>query len=118
MKVLAIDPGDKQSACVWADIPGYEGIYQVSSSGYVRSLSRIVRQRNMYKQIEKWAPTKILKASTDSYGYKVVSLCNGGRSKSAKVHRLVADAFLEKIEGKTKMSHGYKWRFKGDNTIH
>lgn len=115
MKILAIDPGDKQSDSIWADIPGYEGIYQVSTSGSVRSLPRIVKQRNMYKQIEKQCPMRVLHASTDVYGYKIVSLCNGGKRKTAKVHRLVADAFLEKIDGKTQVNH--KDGNKGNNAV-
>lgn len=68
---------------LWKDIPNYEGYYQISNFGRVKSLKRL----NVSKDI-------LLKGSIDNYGYRVVSLSNNGNSKQFKVHQLVAIAFL------------------------
>lgn len=74
---------------IWKDIEKYEGYYQVSNRGRVRSLDRIVnveRPRIMRGRI------KALKRNTD--GYHCVTLNKDGRGKTIGVHRLVAQAFL------------------------
>ncbi len=68
---------------VWKDIPGYEGYYQVSNLGRVKSLSR------------KFSPKEIiLKSVINRCGYEMVALQREHKSKSCTVHRLVAIAFL------------------------
>jgi hypothetical protein len=76
---------------IWKDIPGYEGIYQVSDMGNVKSLSREVLRNGKYPIIIK---EKILKPPANSHGYLVVILCNNGLKKTMKVHTLVAMAFF------------------------
>ena len=68
---------------IWRDIKNYEGYYQVSSFGKVKSLPRKGRLKE-----------KILKQS-NRVGYLSVSLCRGGNLKSRNVHQLVAIAFLD-----------------------
>lgn len=68
---------------IWKDIEGYEGKYQVSNLGRVRSLNY-----NHTGEI------KLLKQSTNKYGYKLVGLCKNGKEKKYQVHRLVAIAFI------------------------
>lgn len=68
---------------IWKDIPGYEGFYQASNDGKVRSL-------NYNHTREK----KIMKQSTDKLGYKRVMLCKNGKRKTFQVHRLVAIIFI------------------------
>ena len=70
----------------WKDIKGYVGLYQVSSLGRVRSIPR----KYMQKEI------KLLKP-TERFGYLHVWLCKGGVSKCKRVHRLVAENFIKKI---------------------
>lgn len=65
---------------VWRDIKGYEGYYQVSSCGRVKSL--------------KYNKEKILKLSQDGGGYYHCDLYLNGNQKTIKVHKLVAIAFL------------------------
>lgn len=77
---------------VWKDIKGYEGYYQVSNLGRVKSLVRIVYDDKGNKHVN---TEKILSQSDDCHGYYKVSLCKDGKSKTMKVHRLVAFAFLE-----------------------
>lgn len=74
---------------IWKDVIGYEGLYQVSSFGNVKSLSR-ERTTNGGLFVSK---EKLLKAGTDC-GYKKVVLTKNGVRSTKKVHRLVASAFL------------------------
>ena len=75
---------------IWKDIPGYEGLYQVSSLGRVKSLSReICNSKRCYISKE-----KILKISISNNGYFKVNLFNFGIEKTFMVHKLVAMAFL------------------------
>jgi hypothetical protein len=74
----------------WRDIPGYEGAYQVSDQGRVRSLDRWVEQGNRWgTQSRRWWPGQMLKANLDSSGYAQVSLPNS----HPLVHHLVMAAF-------------------------
>lgn len=83
---------------VWKDILGYEGTYQVSNKGRVKSLTRKV-----------WNYTKrerILKPCHKPNGYMQVNLCkDGGGDKHAYVHRLVAQAFLPNPDGLPEVNH-------------
>ena len=90
----------------WKDIPGYEGLYQVSDSGNVRSVNRTVKQSRYGTAALKG---QLLSPGVNSDGYYTVVLSNKqGKRKSVKVHRLVASAFLEAVEGKTEVCHGDK----------
>nr|WP_276323728.1 NUMOD4 domain-containing protein [Mycobacterium paragordonae] len=76
----------------WRPVVGYEGLYEVSDHGRVRSLERVVMRRN-------GAPCKvrgrILRQGTaKTGGYKVVNLAHPGRSCVHKVHHLVLAAFV------------------------
>ena len=64
---------------LWLPIKGYEGLYEVSNTGYVRS----IRRNN-----------KLLKYNSTSYGYKRVGLYKDGKQKFHTIHRLVAEAFI------------------------
>ena len=81
---------------VWKDIPGFEGFYQVSNLGGVRSLDRKMKiepvSRNSYEKILKG---KRLKLRVSNNGYYVVYLYKDFERLVFAVHRLVANAFLE-----------------------
>ena len=65
----------------WKPIPGYEGLYEVSNYGRVRSF--------------KWSSNgKILSPGKDGSGYLFVTLCKDGKTKLRRMHRLVAEAFI------------------------
>lgn len=68
---------------IWRDIKGYEGLYQVSNYGRVKSLN--------YNHTKKEG---IMKAALDGGGYLHLRLHKNGKRKNFFVHRLVADAFL------------------------
>ncbi len=68
---------------IWKDVPEYEGKYQVSNMGNVKSLN--------YKKTGK---TRVLKQGKDKDGYPYVNLSKDGKTEFKKVHRLVAEAFI------------------------
>ena len=76
---------------VWKDVIGYEGLYQVSSLGRVKSLGR----KKGAGSGNKFRPVILMKTNaTSKDGYIRVSLCLKGISKSHKIHKLVAINFL------------------------
>lgn len=81
---------------IWKDIPGYEGLYQASSDGRVKSLSR-ERFRNRKDGTTEWFGTikeRVLTSSINKRGYYYVVLRKDGRDLTREVHGLVALAFL------------------------
>lgn len=75
----------------WKPIPQYEGMYEVSDHGQVRSIDRTVVDKNG-KRIA--LPGKLLKPGTNELGYLRVALSKEGVVRSCKVHQLVALAFI------------------------
>lgn len=77
---------------IFKDILGYEGYYQVSNLGRVKSLSRLVYNKgtNLTYRIKE----KILKTPTNSAGYQLVSFKKNGEKRNYNVACLVAVAFL------------------------
>jgi hypothetical protein len=71
---------------IWKDVPNYEGYYQVSNLGNVKSLS--------YNRSGK---EKVFNPHTNANGYFYVNLCKYGKQKGRKIHQLVAEAFLGHI---------------------
>lgn len=76
---------------VWKDVPGFEGSYEVSSYGRVKSLRRVVIRENRRPLSIK---ERILKPYPDHGGYYSVSLLRQGKIFHEKVHRLVAKVFI------------------------
>ena len=75
----------------WRDIAGYEGLYQVSNLGRVKSLDRYVPHKTFGKKFCKGC---LMATHTNNAGYATVNLCKGNQYKSIDVHRLVAEAFI------------------------
>lgn len=75
----------------WKDISGFEGMYQVSNFGRVRSL--------------KFGKERILKPVLTGHGYLDVILCKDGKTKQMKIHRLVANAFLPNPDNLPVINH-------------
>ena len=83
---------------VWKDVAEYEGFYQVSNRGDVRSVARrdsIGRKRG----------GRILKPTYDKDGYSRVSLYKNGIVKIKRTHRLVAEAFIPNANGFSQVNH-------------
>ena len=87
---------------IWVDIKDYEGLYQVSNKGRVKSLKRIARHSSGGNKILK---EKLLKQTVNKRGYVVVTLYKDGVSKQFKIHTLVAVAFIPNIENKPYIDH-------------
>jgi hypothetical protein len=75
----------------WKPVKGYEGLYEVSNHGRVRSLDRREEMKNGRKRFYKG---KLLKPMKDRRGYLYVDLKKDGQRKLHRIHRLVAEAFL------------------------
>lgn len=98
---------------IWMPINGYEGIYEISNYGNIRSLDRRKRHSNIgFTSICKG---QTLKPKTHANGYYEVSLCKNGKSKFKLIHRLVAQSFIENPENKPQVNH--KNGNKKDNHI-
>ena len=76
---------------IWKDIPGYEGIYQCSNLGSIKSLERYVKHSNGGLRI---VNDRILKQNITLCGYKYIWLHNDGSRKSCRIHKLVAICFF------------------------
>lgn len=85
---------------IWKDIKGYEGLYQVSNLGRVKSLKKWDVNIREYVDTE-----YILSPSSNGKGYLIVGLRKGTTRKNHYVHRLVASAFVEKPEGCNYVNH-------------
>ena len=97
----------------WADIPGYEGLYQITRGGRIRNVTN----------------GNNLLGNVNSHGYVVVSLTKNGRKKDCKVHRLLALTFLPNPNDYDCINHkngnkldnrlqNLEWCTKGYNNRH
>jgi len=86
----------------WKDIKGYEGLYQISNYGNVRSLDKYVNHSRKGKRLIKG---KIMSATDNGNGYKIVGLKKDGKRRNHYIHRLVADAFIPNPDKKNCVNH-------------
>lgn len=109
---------------MWKDILGYEGLYQVSDSGEVRSLDRFCTGSRF-----RWLKGKTLKQTKTTTGYNKVELCKDGKAVSKRVHRLVATAFIDNPDDLPCINHidnnpsnnnvsNLEWCTQRENVIH
>lgn len=93
------------NATVWKDINGYEGLYQVSNFGEVKSLAHLVRSSrgNSYRM----SPSRILKKGLigRERNYYSVVLCKNGKTQTFLVHRLIAEAFIPNPNNLPQVNH-------------
>ncbi len=82
---------------IWKDIHGYEGLYQVSNLGNVRSLH--------YRAKSKGSKIQNLKQQINKGGYLKVTLLKNGKAKNFFVHRLVACEFIPNPNNKPQINH-------------
>ena len=86
---------------VWCDIAGYEGKYQISNCGRIKSFPKFIkRAKGSY-----YTKEKVLKCTLDNYGYPCVNLYSNGNVRHTRVHILVAKAFIENANGYSDINH-------------
>lgn len=93
----------------WKPVRNYEGLYEVSNLGHVRSLNRPTKNRN------KMAKGRILKGKIGKNGYPCVHLSKEGVAYWKNVHRLVAEAFIPNPTNLAEVNH--KSEIKTDNRV-
>lgn len=84
----------------WKDVKGYEGHYQVSSCGRVKSVKRAYKTKKSWKTV----PERI-RIAVKTHGYLYCVLWKDGKHERFAIHRMVADAFLENPEGLPVVNH-------------
>ena len=88
---------------IWKDIKGFEGLYQVSNTGKVRSLDREITKPNKYGEVQNFKlKGKELRFNDNGKGYLSVQL---GRGNRKYVHRLVAEAFVDNPNNSPSINH-------------
>jgi hypothetical protein len=90
---------------IWKSVNGYDGFYEVSNQGRVRSVNRVIIQPLKGVNTAFKYKSSILKGITDSGGYPLVGLSINRKHKSIRIHRLVAVAFLPNPENKKTVNH-------------
>jgi hypothetical protein len=112
----------------WKDIPGYEGLYQISSWGNVRSFDFLVNHYSGVKRVMKGRDLKLSVYAKNAY--YVVVLCKDGLQKRFSVHLLVLECFIGKKPTKkhkgnhkdlNKLNNYYlnlEWLTIRENTTH
>lgn len=113
---------------VWKDVVGYEGIYEISNLGRMRSIVRTVRHNNRVTGVQTVGGT-LFSINLNRLGYAFVTLFKNGKGKVKKIHRLVAMAFIPFVEGKTYVNHingirndnrveNLEWCTQAENNLH
>ena len=86
----------------WTDIPNYEGYYQISNHGNVRSLDRVITEKTGKTQTLKG---RILKQRINPGGYYYIGLGKNGIKATFAIHQLVAQAFIPNPNNKRTVNH-------------
>ena len=90
---------------IWKDVVGFEGLYQVSSLGRIKSLDRYILKKNGVTEFKRGKMMTLIRNKQNNV-YEV-SLSKQGHRKCRKIHRIVAEAFIhnDNPEEKTTVNH-------------
>jgi NUMOD4 motif/HNH endonuclease len=111
----------------WVDIKGFEGLYQISINGNVKSVDRFYNTGFGNRRTVKVGGIKILKIS--KCGYKIVQLYKNGKPFTRSIHRLIAEGFIDNPENLRVVNHkdgnklnnnvtNLEWCSDKENTVH
>jgi hypothetical protein len=114
---------------IWKDIKGYEGKYQISSLGRVKSFYKCIRTEKGHLKRIKTTEGIVVKGRPHGNGYLTVYLYNERGKKTHYIHRLVAEAFLENSSNKEQVNHkdfnkqnnqvdNLEWVTRSQNRLH
>lgn len=91
---------------IWRPIKGFDGVYSISNYSRVkRHKVFFVQNHRNGKKYKNFHRERILKQLLSKRGYYTLTLQNKPYLKKAKIHRLVAEAFIDKVDGKTHINH-------------
>ena len=93
--------GENNRIEIWKDYKDYEGLYQASNLGRMRSLDRWVSKNGSMQFIK----GRILKLRTDKCGYLHVVLSKNNKVKAYLVHRIIAETFLPNTDNLPQVNH-------------
>lgn len=96
----------------WRDIKNFEGIYQVSNLGRIKSMTRVITYSNGVKHLTKG---KVIKPILDTYGYYRITLYKNGKAYQRLWHRVVAEAFVPNPNNFSEINH--KNEVRTDNRV-
>jgi len=112
----------------WKPVEQYEGLYEVSSNGEIRSVDRHIKTNIRHVQSRMQAG-RIISQSKKKTGYMTVDLCKDGKVKTTLVHRIVANAFIPAEQGRRYVNHkdgnktnndvsNLEWVTSSENRLH
>lgn len=110
---------------IWKDVKEYEGLYQISNLGNVKSLDRYIINKNRDKQ---YFPGKYLSQGIGD-NYLKVTLSKNNKQRTFRIHILVARAFIPNPENKPEVNHidgnkknnkvnNLEWNTRSENELH
>lgn len=90
----------------WKDVNNYEGLYQVSNLGRIRSLDRVVKQKNRFNNYQNVLyKGRVLKPQKQKNGYYIIGLHKNNKTERKLLHRLVAETFTENPNNYKYINH-------------
>lgn len=96
---------------IWRPVPGWEGLYEISNHGRLKTLQR----RFLRHGITRYWPEKIKKFSSCKKGYRISRLTHNERGQTVKLHRLVATVFIRPPLLREEVNH--KDGVKSNNVV-
>ena len=86
---------------IWKPVVGFEGLYEVSNMGNVKSVEKVVRSGKLMKRYQE----RVLTQFPNQQGYMTVALYREGKGKRHLVHQLVLKAFVPNLQNKPQIDH-------------